>query len=536
MSVGANRCLTCGEALAGGATTHRCGELARTALDVGTTGRGGAALQPAPREDSTVGALLGGHYQVVSTLGAGGMGRVYLVEHTKLRKRFAAKVLRPDMAHQPDAIARFEIEAMSASKLDHDNIVNVIDFGRSEDGTVFLVMEHLQGETLARRLKRERMTPGLAARVLIQVCRGLGAAHQAGIVHRDMKPENVFLTRRSRNHCVIKLLDFGVSKIKESRLADARLTQTGQVLGSPLYMSPEAARGALDVDHRGDVYAVGVMLYEMLCGQPPFMASNYLQVLHSHIVDTPPPPRELEPALAPVFEHILERALAKNRERRYQTMAELEADLVVAIPDLDPDAPLVLDFSGAPVLDIGLNTPTVPMRTPTPTPTTTPTLTSLGAAPVPPQRSRLGVVSVAGAAALALAAAILVVRLWPSSPPDRTAGPAATGGLAAPEARPVTADAQSTTPTPRRVALAVGTKPPRAKIFLDGNAVGETPIVLRVAASDTPHEVRVERAGYEPATRTLLVTEDQAVFLPLRRVRQPAPASPPLAPPIREER
>src|SRR5262249_5667251 len=170
--------------------------------------------------DPRIGTLLGEHYRIIERLGAGGMGTVYLVVHVHLKKKFAAKILNTDTARRPDALARFQQEAVSASRLDHENIVNVVNFGVSDDGTVYLIMEFLKGETLNQILAKGPLPFDDILRVVVPMCRGLAAAHNAGIVHRDMKPENVFVARRSGGRHVVKLLDFGVSKIKESHFEE----------------------------------------------------------------------------------------------------------------------------------------------------------------------------------------------------------------------------------------------------------------------------------------------------------------------------
>src|SRR5262249_7571037 len=302
------------------------------------------------------------------------MGTVYLVLHVNLKKKFAAKILHPESADQPEAVARFQKEAVSASRLDHENIVNVVHFGTSADGTVYLVMEYLRGRPLAQVMARGTLPLEDVARIVVPLCRGLAAAHRAGIVHRDLKPENVFVARRDTGD-TIKILDFGVSKIKEGVFQDRRLTQTGDVLGSPLYMSPEGSRADADVDGRADIYSVGVLLYELCVGHVPFSADNYLRVLHAHIADPPRAPRSLRPDLPEAMERIILRALAKSPDERFQAADELADALAAALPDVDLRAPLSVSGAAGP-LPMPVLTPTprplallLTPRPPTPTPT-----------------------------------------------------------------------------------------------------------------------------------------------------------------------
>jgi serine/threonine protein kinase len=281
-----------------------------------------------------IGKVLGQNYRIVEPIGFGAMGMVFVVEHIALKKRFAAKLLTADLARHPEAIARFEVEAHAASQLDHENIVSVIDYGKTDDGCVFLIMELLRGKTLQARMDQGRATADEVVSIMTQVCRALAAAHSAGIVHRDMKPENIFLTQRPGGRLVVKVLDFGISKAaRESSLRDGRITKQGQLLGSPEYMSPEASRGD-EVDPRADIYAVGIMLYELLCGEVPFRHENYLKVLQMHAGQAPRPPRQLAPDLTEEVEQLILRALEKDPRRRQSSAEELEAELLAAMPDV----------------------------------------------------------------------------------------------------------------------------------------------------------------------------------------------------------
>lgn len=271
-------------------------------------------------------SLVAGRYRIVRKLGAGGMGAVYEAVQIALNRRVALKVLLPAFAQNPEAVARFHREAQTAASLGHPNIIAVTDFG-TDHGQVFLVMELLSGESLARVIERERaLAPGRAAWIATQALSALSVAHRAGIVHRDMKPDNVYLTEVSGVRDVVKLLDFGVARFTDPLSDSVRLTSTGAVLGTPSYMSPEQARGR-SVDARTDVYAVGAMLYEMLTGQLPFRATNFNALLFAILEDTPPPIRMLRPEVSPELAAIVERAMAKSIDTRFQSADELRAAL-----------------------------------------------------------------------------------------------------------------------------------------------------------------------------------------------------------------
>ncbi len=280
-----------------------------------------------------VGKMLGRNYRVVEPIGAGAMGMVFVVEHVHLPRRFAAKILVPELARNPEAIARCELEAHAVSQLEHENIVSVVDYGKTDDGCVFIVMELLLGKTLQGRIDQGPLSLDEIVGIMIPVCRALGAAHAAGIVHRDMKPDNVFIHQGPRARPLVKVLDFGVSKAREGSVLDGRITARGQILGSPEYMSPEASRGE-EVDASADVYAVGVMLYQLMCGDVPFRHENYLKVLQMHATRAPVPPRVLVPEMSHSVEQLILRALDKDPARRQSCIEELELELTAALPEV----------------------------------------------------------------------------------------------------------------------------------------------------------------------------------------------------------
>jgi serine/threonine-protein kinase len=278
----------------------------------------------AEQKDTLIGALVGGRYRVMRLLGRGGMGAVYEATQESLGRRVAVKILLPHLAERADAVMRFQREAQAAGQLGHANIVQTTDFGRSEDGSLFLVMDYLEGRSLADALQAQSpFEPGRAAFIAWQVLEALEVAHGAGIVHRDLKPDNVFLTQVSGMRDVVKLLDFGIAKLVDTG-GDPALTATGAILGTPAYMSPEQARGA-PVDARTDLYSVGVMLYEMLSGRWPVDAENYNAMIVAILTETPAPLFALRPGLDPGLVAVVEQAMAKDVNARYQS-AQAMAD------------------------------------------------------------------------------------------------------------------------------------------------------------------------------------------------------------------
>ena len=278
--------------------------------------------------DPLIGSMLGKNYRVLELIGVGGMAVVYLVEHQTLLKRFAAKVLRAEHATSAEARARFTQEAHAASQLDHENIVGISDFGVTPDQRPFFVMELLRGQTLADRLEEGPMTLEEVVAVCVPAARALAHAHAEGIVHRDVKPENIMLVQRSHGRWTVKVLDFGIAKVEEND----SMTKTGQAIGSPMYMSPEACRGE-DVDMRADVYSFGVVLYLMFAGRVPFMDENILKILQMQVSSPVPPPTTFAPNLPYEIEAVIMKALAKNVDDRYANMEELLVALEDALPD-----------------------------------------------------------------------------------------------------------------------------------------------------------------------------------------------------------
>ncbi|MCU1279314.1 MAG: serine/threonine protein kinase, partial [bacterium] len=282
-----------------------------------------------PNADPYLGSTIAERYRVISKLGEGGMGVVYLAEHVFIEKRVALKVLSEDFARKADLVARFMQEAKAASKIGHENIVDITDFGETASGSVFFAMEFLDGMDLAGHIKTGGAMPFERAKVIMnQICRALGAAHSKGIIHRDMKPENVYLITREGKPDFVKVLDFGIAKMSALDDGGSRLTRTGMIFGTPEYMSPEQAKGDKP-DHRVDIYAAGCILYEMLTGDVPFHAETFMGVLTKHMFENPEPPSVRNPnaSIAPDVEEVCLKALAKDRDQRYQTMKELAVAL-----------------------------------------------------------------------------------------------------------------------------------------------------------------------------------------------------------------
>jgi serine/threonine-protein kinase len=290
-----------------------------------------------------VGTRLHNH-DVVALIGEGGMGAVYEARHVILNRRAALKLLHEPLARDAEQVRRFLNEARAANAIRHPNIIEVLDAGVLEgSGAPYLLLEYLEGESLAARLRREGRLPAAEAiEIAIQVASALQAAHEQGIIHRDLKPENLFLVKPASPGAGIKakVLDFGIAKLRAD-VAGAAVqvnTQAGALMGTPRYMSPEQCRNVTSVDRRTDVYALGVVLYEMVCGTPPFVSDQMGELIVMQVTAPPPPPREHVPGIDPTLERVILRALAKDPDERFASMRDFSAALTAIARGADPFA------------------------------------------------------------------------------------------------------------------------------------------------------------------------------------------------------
>jgi serine/threonine protein kinase len=290
-----------------------------------------------------------GEYQIESKLGQGGMATVYAGSQPVIGKKVAVKVMARHLCIDPVQVERFVQEARSVNQIGHPNIVDVFAFGLLPDGRSYFVMEWLQGETLASRLRRGWLSVPEAVAIMFQICDGLAAAHDKGIVHRDLKPENVFLVPVRNRRMLVKLLDFGIAKLLGRR--DARIDRTaeGMTPGTPSYMSPEQTRGK-DVDHRTDIYSLGVTAFEMFCGRLPYLGSEAVDILYQHVHAVPPAPSSLRADIPLQLERLIVQMLEKKADRRptipviEERLAEQRDGLSAASGDTGPLALRALEM------------------------------------------------------------------------------------------------------------------------------------------------------------------------------------------------
>jgi len=306
----------------------------------------------APSADPLIGAVINGSYTVLEKLGAGGMGVVYKALQHRLNRQVALKVLSARFGSDPAAADRFRLEALAASQLTNGHTVVVHDFGTMDDGALYIAMQMLEGESLRARLKNGPLQPRIAAMIALHVCESLAEAHErpTPIIHRDIKPDNVFVRDTSQGQVHATVLDFGLARFADSQRM--RLTSANQVIGTPAYMSPEQARGGQNMDARSDLYSVGVLLFEMLAGRPPFEASDPPSLLFKHVFEAPPRLAEVAPGLIPVpaLEDLVRRLLEKSADDRPRSAAVVRAQLSEIYEALPRLVPVATYVSSAPTL------------------------------------------------------------------------------------------------------------------------------------------------------------------------------------------
>ncbi len=473
-----------------------------------------APSQPPP--DPLIGRTIDGRYQVERVLGEGGMGLVYQARHAVLNKLLAVKVLRPDVSKDEEIITRFRQEAQSASAIGNEHIINISDFGTLQDGSTYFVMEFLDGMDLTTAIEQVQPMPAArAVHITRQLCLALGAAHNVGIVHRDLKPDNIYLIERGQDRDFVKVLDFGIAKVGGGT---RKLTKAGQVFGTPHYMSPEQCSGKA-LDHRTDIYALGVILYEMATGAVPFDADNLMGVLTKHMYEQPVPPRSIPDIpmdCPPGLEAIILKALQKNADDRYQSMAEMAEDLErLAIGEMP--AALGAVSQGAisqGAISRGDATGTMGF----PLDAELPAVASGRPAWLVPAA---GISALLAVIALGLGAA-LALNGEPQ-PPALAVAPEPIE--AEPEVEP--AENVATSGSTETTTVTITTEPPGVACWMEGELIGNTPVPLPRPTGEDRVSITLRQAGFIDQEILISALTQESVHITLEEEEEEAEEPPP---------
>jgi tRNA A-37 threonylcarbamoyl transferase component Bud32 len=452
-----------------------------------------------------------GNYRITAKLGEGGMGMVFRAEHPVIGRRAALKAIHPEFAVSAEVISRFVYEAKAISQIGHEHIVDVTDFGRTPEGDFYFIMEYLSGEALAEGIHRDApMEPGRALAIAAQIADALGASHAHGIVHRDLKPENVFLISRAGTRDFVKVLDFGLAKLVNGDPMTARETSAGMIMGTPYYMAPEQCEGRAQVDHRADIYALGVMLFEMVTGKVPFGGDSSGEILLKQVSMRAPAARALVPDLPEALDVLLHRALAKNPDDRFQSMEEFRAALLdpTGLAGAAPTA-ILEDLSGRVRAARPMARADVGPRPPGTRTTFREGVGAFASEPdleLSPARNRGRTwVAIAGAALAGVVLAVTLPRLRPSEE---------------------TSSAVSAAPRPT-IRVTFGSDPSGAEIVgADGRAVGTTPLSIELTPNDAAAHFVFRKDGFVPKTISIIPNVSSPVFAILEAV--PSADPPPL--------
>jgi eukaryotic-like serine/threonine-protein kinase len=464
-----------------------------------------------------------GNYQIKAKLGEGGMGTVYLGEHPLIGKRVAVKVLLEELSAKEDIVSRFFNEAKAVNDIGHQNIVDIVDFGKMKDDfgrdIVYFIMEFLDGESLAARLRRTGLAFKETMHVMTQCCSALSASHAKGIVHRDLKPENLYLCPRGGDKNFVKLLDFGIAKLTGDG-GQSHKTRTGLVIGTPAYMSPEQCEGKGLIDLRSDVYSLGIMMYELLTGRVPFPGEGFGEILVAHLTKQPDPPSTINPDVTPQLEAIVMHSIEKDRNRRFQNMAEFQA--AIENPDAHyaswqglPAPSASTSHSGGTMMlpEGGARTPTGQGQRPNtgqrkgPTTQTGPTPTTLSGAASEtyngdvPRKSKAPLFAAIGGV-VAIGAIVGVVSMGKKAEPTAASMPPA-----------------AVTPKDEWVTVTVKSDPLGAKVTRgDNDQSGTTPWEMKVKKGAESFDVLIKLDGYASKTQSISSDKSYAFLVPLEKL------------------
>lgn len=446
----------------------------------------GVAHEPGPVDPEAMAGETVSEYRLVELLGRGGMGAVYRAEHLRTQHPVAVKLLLPRYTHDREMVQRFFNEARAASRAKHPGIVDIHDVGFHESGIAFIAMTLADGQPLSQVLKGTSFSLPQIYDFAQQLTDALQVAHDAGVIHRDLKPDNIVVTLDGSGGGRVTILDFGIAKlVTEETDPHGVRTQTGALMGSPRYMSPEQCAGGRNIDHRADIYALGCVLFEMIAGRSPFVAANSHAMMTAHMSTPPPSLLDLRPDCPPDLDRVIQAALAKHKDERFETMRELGEAIELVRRGEPPKVPEV----------VGRVTVTLPAPT------------TAAMAPPAPKMGLIGVV--AAAAALAAAGVGWFILSAREEPPKQL--PATTTVV--------------TEQAPAPVAIRIASAPSGAAVYRvsDGVRIGETPMALDVEARDGTLEVILKHDGYVDQRLRVPLHKTSSATVTLEAAPEPPP-------------
>jgi tRNA A-37 threonylcarbamoyl transferase component Bud32 len=496
--------------------------------------------------ESNIGRVLGNKYEIVRVLGVGGMGAVFEVRHRLINRRFAVKLLHEEYATDENVVERFKREATTTAAIGHDNIVDITDMGMSDTGELYIVMEFLDGRDLFGVLEESRVIEAeRACHLMLQILSALSAAHERGIVHRDLKPGHIFIIKRN-DADFVKLVDFGISKVRASEDSVQKgLTRTGQLLGTPSYMSPEQARGESDITSDTDIYSMGVILFEVLTGERPFDADGYVNLLMKILTEEAPDPMSINPDLDPGLAAVILKAMAKEPADRYENATEFMRAILPYSPNTSEIIGLDVSEAYDKAADVGRAGVT---RTPGPGRLLTTPLELSDTRDGQPRAGAKKLLAV-GIIVMAALAIIGALAFWP----DGKGGDEIHAPVVPLEQTPIAVPETNVTPAPatptetsvetpveneapakssqiearprknKKIKLRIGVHPAGAEIFLDGRSIGVGSTDLVLPTDDEEHVIEVTASDHVAEKKKISLKDHRTLVFKLKKMKSETP-------------
>lgn len=458
------------------------------------------------------GTVLEGKYELIRLLGEGGMGTVYEAKHRLIGRRLAVKFLHPHYVTSEEVVTRFQREAQAAAAIGHENIIDVTDMGQTSEGAPFIVMEYLDGLDVRDLLAEVgSLSVEQASHIMVQALSALQSAHDAGIIHRDLKPENIYLIDKSDRKHYVKLLDFGISKFKTLEGEGAKgLTQTGTVLGTPYYMSPEQARGDQNIGNKSDIYAMGVILFQMLTGKLPFDAPNYNALLIKILTEDPPDPLSLKPELPLDVVETIKIAMSREANDRFEDCTEFRRRLAGYVPGSSANFQTKMTSASRSAIRAAMSTTATPLE-----------MTRSGGIAPPRSRAPLIIGMTATTAVVILAAMYFLLFQNPNDSNTTLTSipitPTAVATTPTPEPEPAAISPLEIKEAAAEVHIRLQAKPSTARIAIDGVVGLGNPYERAVPKDDAVHKVEITAEGYTPLTAEIHFDRDQALAYTLSK-------------------